>query len=292
MKLSSEHLELILEVIDKGSFSAAARSLKRVPSAVSMSIANLEAELGFLLFERTKSHLKPTPGTLAIVPQARQIQSEMRQLQLHLNALSVGLESSLTLGIASDIDRALILPALAHLSEKYPFLRVSVRHGPQNEIKALLHNDIVDVCLSWSETDVNTLERFRLLKMEKFVATVSPEHPLLREPHLTTALNDLSRLRQIVVASSEQNIPDRRILLSAFCWFTDSLETAMQMVEQGLGWGNFPLSVASERIARGRLSLIEFDNTINGLAMPVHVTWRGSKSLGKAALEVVRLLSA
>ncbi len=38
--------------MDKGSFSAAARSLKRVPSAVSMAIANMEAELGYALFER------------------------------------------------------------------------------------------------------------------------------------------------------------------------------------------------------------------------------------------------
>lgn len=41
--MNSEQLELILEVIDQGNFSAAARALNRVPSAVSMAIANLEA---------------------------------------------------------------------------------------------------------------------------------------------------------------------------------------------------------------------------------------------------------
>ena len=52
MKLSSEQLELILEIIDRGNFSAAARALNRVPSAVSMAIANIEAELNLKLFYR------------------------------------------------------------------------------------------------------------------------------------------------------------------------------------------------------------------------------------------------
>ena len=55
--MNSEQLELILEVIDQGNFSAAARALNRVPSAVSMAIANLEAELNLKLFERSKNHL-------------------------------------------------------------------------------------------------------------------------------------------------------------------------------------------------------------------------------------------
>ncbi|WP_321148134.1 helix-turn-helix domain-containing protein, partial [Serratia marcescens] len=44
MNFSSDNIELFLAVLDRGSFSAAARALRRVPSAVSMAIANMEAE--------------------------------------------------------------------------------------------------------------------------------------------------------------------------------------------------------------------------------------------------------
>ncbi len=50
--LTSDHIDMLLTVIDKGSFSAAARALGRTPSAVSMAIANLEAELDLVLFDR------------------------------------------------------------------------------------------------------------------------------------------------------------------------------------------------------------------------------------------------
>lgn len=52
MNFSSDNIQLFLAVLDHGSFSAAARALKRVPSAVSMAIGNLEAELGYSLFEQ------------------------------------------------------------------------------------------------------------------------------------------------------------------------------------------------------------------------------------------------
>ena len=48
MAFSSDSVHLFLAVLDHGSFSAAARALGRVPSAVSMAMASLEAELDML----------------------------------------------------------------------------------------------------------------------------------------------------------------------------------------------------------------------------------------------------
>ncbi|WP_312807840.1 LysR family transcriptional regulator, partial [Comamonas sp.] len=48
----SDTIQTLLAVLDHGSFSAAARALGKVPSAVSMQIAQLEAELQMPLFAR------------------------------------------------------------------------------------------------------------------------------------------------------------------------------------------------------------------------------------------------
>lgn len=61
MNFSSDTILLFLAVLDRGSFSAAARALGRVPSAVSMGIGNLEAELGYALFERGPGKYAPPP---------------------------------------------------------------------------------------------------------------------------------------------------------------------------------------------------------------------------------------
>lgn len=61
MAFTSETLKVFLAVVDSGSFSAAARKLGRVPSAVSMAVSQLEAELDLVLFDRST---QPSPPPL------------------------------------------------------------------------------------------------------------------------------------------------------------------------------------------------------------------------------------
>ena len=72
MVFTSESLRVFLAVIDQGSFSAAARTLGRVPSAVNMAVSQLEAELDLELFDRSTRKALPTPAARALEPQARQ----------------------------------------------------------------------------------------------------------------------------------------------------------------------------------------------------------------------------
>lgn len=145
MKLSSEQLELILEIIDRGSFSAAARALNRVPSAVSMAIANLEAELNLKLFERSKNHLAPTEISLSIEPHARLIVTKLRQLEMHLSELSTGLETRICIGVAADINQKIILKGIEQLIQHYPLLNIEIVCAPQQELKARLQNNEIDL---------------------------------------------------------------------------------------------------------------------------------------------------
>ena len=71
MPFSADQVPLFLAVLDAGSFSAAARKLGRVPSAVSMAIAQLEAELDLQLFDRRGREPVPSAAARALEPQAR-----------------------------------------------------------------------------------------------------------------------------------------------------------------------------------------------------------------------------
>ncbi|MBS0344792.1 MAG: LysR family transcriptional regulator, partial [Proteobacteria bacterium] len=82
MSLSSDNLQVFLAVLDHGSFSAAARALRRVPSAVSMAIANLEADLDLPLFDRSGREPKPTEAARSLEPQARLVDAQLKALQV------------------------------------------------------------------------------------------------------------------------------------------------------------------------------------------------------------------
>ena len=88
--LTSDHLELLLAVVEHGSFSAAARALRRTQSAVSMAVANLEAELDLTLFDRSRREPVPSAELLAMLPDAKLIADRLQGLRLHLQELSGG----------------------------------------------------------------------------------------------------------------------------------------------------------------------------------------------------------
>lgn len=90
MPFSSDSVQVFLAALDHGSFSAAARALSRVPSAVSMTIAHLEAELNLQLFDRSGREPRPTAAARALEPQARLLALQLRQLQAQALSLTQG----------------------------------------------------------------------------------------------------------------------------------------------------------------------------------------------------------
>lgn len=292
MNFSSDNIELFLAVIERGSFSAAARALGKVPSAVSMGIANLEAELGYLLFDRSRREPTPTAQASALAPHARLIAEQLKQLQVHAVQLSLGLESRLSIGVVADIDKSRLLAAIKVIAERHPLLDIEVLSAPQDDVLQLLHSGRVSLCLAFAGLSVNVLERFQFVGSEQLIATLGAKHPALHDPQQDLYLEDLVNVRQIIVASRDLPIADGRPLVAESYWRTDSLAMALGMVEAGLGWGNFPLSVVAPLLAQGRLKRLNFNNTENGLLLPVHALWLKSQPLQKAALALVQLLTA
>lgn len=290
MNFSSDNIELFLAVLDRGSFSAAARSLKRVPSAVSMSIANMEAELGYQLFDRTHREPVPTAMAQALAPHARLIAEQLKQLQIHAIELSQGLESKLSLGVASDINSGRLLKAVKILSERYPLLNIEVLTAPQDDVLEMLHSGRVSLCLAFGGLNVNSQEQFHAVGVESLVATISPQHPSVQAAGKSLFLEELVNVRQILVASRDLPIADQRPRVAEACWQTDSLPMAINMVENGLGWGNFPLSLTSPLLETGKLLRLKFKNTKNELRLPMHLIWLKNQPLHKAARELVALM--
>ncbi len=129
MPFNSDNLQLFLTVLEKGSFSAAARALHRVPSAVSMAVSNLEAELGFALFERSGRAPVPTERALALAPYAREITDKIHQLNVFTRELTQDVESTLAVGVATCVNPQDLFSALQILNQRYPLLKTEILSG-------------------------------------------------------------------------------------------------------------------------------------------------------------------
>src|ERR1700743_2287988 len=85
--LNLSRLRVLCEVVSQGSFSAAAESLSYTQSAVSQSIARLEAETGAPLVIRGRRGGTPPPAGAALVTSAERIFEQVRAAEADVAAV-------------------------------------------------------------------------------------------------------------------------------------------------------------------------------------------------------------
>lgn len=290
MAFNSDNVQVFLEVLDRGSFSAAARALKKVPSAVSMTMAQLEAELQLTLFDRSGREPRPTAAARSLEPQARLLARQLRQLQAQALALTQGLESRLALAIAPELLAARWSGPLAALAKEYPLLEVEVLAAPQADALRMLHAGRVQLALVFERPSLDGREGFQEVSCETLVAVVAPDHPALtaetplREEHLTTT-------RQVVVASRDLGETDPRFVFARQVWRTDNHVAALGLIQAGLGWGWLPRAFVRAHVAAGTLVELPLANLTNQLELWVDVVWSKERPLGLGARRFIALIS-
>ena len=290
MAFSSDTVEVFLAVIDRGSFSAAARSLGRVPSAVSMTIAHLEAELALPLFDRSGREPRPTAAARSLEPQARLLAAQLKALQVQALGLTQGLENHLTLAIAPELLSAPWSAPLAALAQEHPLLEVEVLAAPQADALEMLHTGRAQLALVFERPSIDGREGFQEVASELLVAVIAPNHPVyvaagrrLREQHLTNT-------RQMVVAGRDRASSDPRLVFARHIWRSDNAQAALSLIKAGVGWGWLPRSFAQPHVAAGELVEIEFENLSNGLDLWVDVVWSKERPLGLGAQRFIQLI--
>src|ERR1700693_2982885 len=97
--LTLDQMRVLIAVADAGSFSAAARGLGRVQSAVSQSIQTLEATLGIALFDRSHKTPRLTDVGRAIVDDARALIAGAGALRARAQSMVEDVEPELTLAV-------------------------------------------------------------------------------------------------------------------------------------------------------------------------------------------------
>lgn len=288
MAFSSDNIAVFLAVLDHGSFSAAARALGRVPSAVSMAIGLLEAELGLTLFERSSREVRPTESARALEAEARQMAGQLRRLQAHALSLHQGLERRLTLTIAPELLSAPWSEPLALLAEEFPSLEVEVLSVPQDLALRMLHDGVAQLAMIYERARVDDRESFQELGSEVLVPVISPRHKLAQ-----TRLKSLESLidsRQIAIVSRELQEADQRVLISRNVWRTDSHLAALSLVRAGLGWAYLPRRQIQPLLDNGELLHISFANMSNELRLWVDVVWTNDRPLGLGAKRLIALM--
>ncbi|GAB3042665.1 LysR family transcriptional regulator [Acinetobacter apis] len=281
MNINQEHLIIFKTVIETGSFSAAARVLGKVPSAVSMSIANLEIDLNIQLFERIGREPIPTPAAHNLYQKTLYLLSEMNQWKQHALSLGQGLETALNIVIASELIYINWINYILVLEKAFPSLEINIFTAPQEDALKMLVQGQVQFALLFEREILDHREEFVELLTESIVPIAHQSHPLAQLEQVS--MQDLFNFRQIIVTTRDNTVKPE-LLFSKMYWRTNQHHLALSMIQHGLGWGFIPMeSLKMTDQDAKHLKKLNIQEFTAKLTYFVDLVWHKENALGLAS---------
>lgn len=286
MNLNQEQLIIFKTVMEQGSFSAAARHLSKVPSAVSMSIANLEIDLDLVLCERVGREPVPTVQAHFLYEKTEKLLVEMNQWKQHAHGLSQGLESSLNIVVVSELAHIDWTQYIQVLEQQFPALQINLFSAPQEDANVMLRSEQAQFALMFERESLQSNEQFIELKQAVLVPVAAHDHALAQRSHVS--FEHLLENRQIVVASRDSRIKPE-LLYSKHYWRTDHHHLACAMIVKKLGWGILPLDMLAENpLLQQQLKVLALQDFTPKFNYYVDLVWSRESKLGAAAQYLIQ----
>lgn len=236
MRYSPEALIAFVEAASLGSFSAAARKLNKSQSTISTAIANLEADLNLVLFDRHARHPVLTVQGSRVLSHVQDILAASERLDQVAIRLSTQLETRFTLALSDVYQPTHYESLLNQLSERYPDLEFECFIAEYEDVIDLLQRGRAHLGLLKAQASYPTdISAARIPEQTKMGLYVSHTHQLAKEQNIT--YEHLSTYRELRLNTFVRN--DRGASNGLF-WSAPNYLMLQEMAEQGFGWAILP----------------------------------------------------
>lgn len=269
--MDTKSLTLLVEILDAGNLSEAARRLKMTRANVSYHLSQLERSVGMQLVRRSTRRVEATEIGLKLYQHGRSIQDELVAARESVQSLGKTPQGKVRLSVPSGYGQFVMTPWLLEFKRDYPDIVLDVLF--ENSVDDLLRDEVDIAVRIMSEPPQNLVARE--LGQVRYVACASrvyaeakglPAMPedLARRPVISAAvIGRPLRLSAYYGGQPRQHVVLEPTVVSRNYAF---LRDAMRA---GLGVGIVPDYVVHEDVARGDLvqALADWRLSIFGRAM-------------------------
>lgn len=235
MFASPDALVAFVLTAELGSFSAAARQLGKRQSTISEAIANLEIDLGVMLFDRQARLPTLSEAGANLLPLAQRILAAQDALSVQARRLADGGEPRLSL-VLSDTFPSLEFEAMLHaFAERFPATELECLVGEDADVVALVRSGRAHLGL----------------------LTAQPGYPAdlahQRLP-LQAQLTMLAQIRLTTATPAGQGMAGPADESGQLAWSAPSYLLLLELAQCGFGWAELPHWLAA-RYGQGLTAL-------------------------------------
>ncbi len=233
--------EYVASIVQWKTMHKAARHLYVSEATISQQIRDLEAELGFPLFERGGRALKLTVEGEKLLPRIQSILHAKQELEEQVAEIKDPTTGTIRFGISASPALTILPYILKSFVKVYPHVTLEVREGGSYELATQVHDHLLDVAVIATSDlvplDIQGLTIKNLIKTE-LVALASQHHRLAYKENVSKEQLSSERLivfregylaRDLILAVLGSEA-ERNIIYS-----TDNNESARSLVQANIG---------------------------------------------------------
>jgi DNA-binding transcriptional LysR family regulator len=287
---SVDQLLVLLTVVEEGSFTAAARRLRRATSAISYAIDTLETQLGLPLFDRgTARKPKLTHVGEAVVSEAKAVAHSVDTLRARVRGLLEGLESEVSLVVDTMYPSDQLVAVLNDFHMKFPTVPMRLLMQSLSGVERLIRNGDAGIGIGGlMHMDSTGLRRIEIGGV-MLIPVAASSHPLARA-------GDNSAARapdhvQLILSDRPAGEGRDHGVVSLATWRVGDLTLKHKVLLSGFGWGGMPEPMVRADIDSGRLVRLDLPDWRGGM-YPMQVVHKIETPPGSAGRWLIDRLVA
>lgn len=280
MSVELEQLEAFVASADHGSFSAAARHLRKAQSAVSVLVASLEDDLDVKLFSRASRNPVLTEAGIRLLPEARLLLARREHLVSVARNFGDHVESRLVVAIDELYPEPAIATLFSAFAQEFPHVELELKFPSSTAISGLVLEGRADLGVMWRAENMPDELGFHTIGWVPLVLVCGREHPLA---HTAVSWEDLRSFRQIMARKHSDTAESRRLRVGAEVWWVESHWVILQILTRGIGWAFIPEHILQDSPLAPQLVMpkLQFDEGAHPVAL--ELIWNKRRRQGPAA---------
>ncbi|WP_267135864.1 LysR family transcriptional regulator [Vibrio sp. J1-1] len=253
--LSLEQVRMLVLSAELGSFSACARKMGKVQSAVSHGISTLEIDLGIELFDRSSRSPKLTPAGERLIRSAKNLLAQADEFEKIAQSIERMEESQLTIAIDDGVYNSKFADLFKRLDNQFPTIQIDVLSLASGDISTEVANGDVDIGVMFTELEVIKQVDFCYVGSIDYLPVCHPDYPLA---DIDVELqSDLAPYRQLAIRGKSKVESQALISIAPKVWWSSSHYSALELVKQQVGWAYLPSFLVNDLIDLGELHKIK-----------------------------------
>ena len=201
--MTIQQLEYVIALDNYRHYVTAAEKCHVTQPTITTQVKKLEEEIGLLIFDRSKTPLKPTLNGEVFISKARNIIREVDQLKEMVNSERESIEGEYRIGVIPTISPYLVPLFAGSFSKNHPNTILHIEEMKTESIIENIEKNKIDIGILVTPTEESFTREVPLYN-EPFVFYGSEDHPL--------------RQKKTLSSKEVENLKDLWLLNSGHCF--------------------------------------------------------------------------